>query len=201
MNDTLPEEFISELRELEESYLSVSDPIQQSGFGGSAERWRKERGVILEAVDGDGDFLDIGCANGYLLECLVGWAEERRILLTPYGVDIGPRLVELAKQRLPQHAANFWVANAWDWRPPHKFRYVYTLYDCVPAGFFRAYVGRLLERYVAKNGRLIIGAYGSYSRNEPARDVADDLRSFGFAVAGNASVGPLPATRIAWVKG
>ena len=201
MNDTLPEEFISELRELEKSYLSVSDPIQQSGFGGGAERWRKERGVILEAVDGDGDFLDIGCANGYLLECLVGWAEERGILLTPYGVDIGPRLIERAKQRLPQHAADFWVANAWDWRPPRKFRYVYTLYDCVPARFFRAYVRRLVERYVAKSGTLIIGAYGSYSRNEPARDVADDLRSFGFAVAGNASVGPPLATRIAWVKG
>ena len=61
-------------RALEDAYLRSDDPIRQSGFGGGAERWRAERSPILEAVDGDGDLLDIGCANGYLAECLVEWA-------------------------------------------------------------------------------------------------------------------------------
>ena len=35
--------------------------------------------------------------------------------------------VVLAKQRLPQYASHFWVANAWEWLPPRQFRYVYSL--------------------------------------------------------------------------
>jgi hypothetical protein len=30
-----------------------------------------EREPILTAIDSGGDILDIGCANGYLLECLM----------------------------------------------------------------------------------------------------------------------------------
>jgi SAM-dependent methyltransferase len=198
--DALPDDFLGKLRELEESYLSVDDPIRQSGFGGGPERWRTERAVILEAVDQDGDFLDVGCANGHLLECLVTWAAERGFALTPYGVDFGPRLIELAKQRLPQYASHFWVANAWDWRPPRRFRYVYSLCDCVPEGSFCEYVRRLVERFVEEDGTLIIGAYGSYGRDEPAGDVAGALRDCGFTVAGSAGVGSLPATRVAWVR-
>ncbi len=70
---TLPRDFVRRIESLEEAYLRSDDPIRQSGFGGGAERWRAERGPILEAVEGDGDLLDIGCANGYLLECLVAW--------------------------------------------------------------------------------------------------------------------------------
>ena len=94
----LPEDFLQKLREVEDAYLATDDPIRQSGFLGGEARWREERELILDAVDRDADFLDIGCANGYLLQCLVQWARERGITLTPYGVDIGPRLVELAKQ-------------------------------------------------------------------------------------------------------
>lgn len=198
--DALPNGFLQKLRELEESYLSADDPICQSGFGGGPERWKTERGIILEAVDQDGDFLDVGCANGYLLECLVTWAAEREMALTPYGVDFGPRLIELAKQRLPQYASHFWVANAWDWRPPRRFRYVYSHSDCVPHELLCEYVRRLLERFVEEDGTLVIGAYGSYGRDEPAWDVAGALRDCGFAVAGRASIGSLPATRIAWVR-
>jgi len=199
--DTLPQSFLRRLRELEESYLSVDDPILQSGFGGGPERWRRERGVILEAVEHDGDFLDVGCANAYLLECLVEWAKQQGIELTPYGVDFGPRLIELAKRRLPKYASHFWVANVWNWWPPRRFRYVYSLKDYVPQDFFCEYVRRLLERYVEENGTLIIGAYGSYGSNEPAWDVGTRLSECGFAVAGTASCGKLPVTRIAWVRG
>ncbi|HUT57793.1 MAG TPA: class I SAM-dependent methyltransferase [Phycisphaerae bacterium] len=195
----LPEEFLAHLRGLEESYLLESDPIRQSGFGGGPARWRSEREPILEAVDSDGDLLDVGCANGYLLECLVAWASERGLHLTPHGVDVGARLIELSRQRLPAFATNLHVANAWNWNPPRTYRYVYTLWDCVPQAYLGRYCRRLLARAVAPGGRLIVGAYGSRSRGIPPVQVGELLTSLGFGVAGGASGGEPPITRFAWI--
>jgi SAM-dependent methyltransferase len=196
----LPVAFLDRLRELESSYLRATDPIRQSGFGGGHERWRTERVLVLDAVPGDGDFLDIGCANGYLLECLVQWGQERHVRLTPYGVDFGAKLIALAKQRLPQYASHFWVANAWEWMPPRQFRYVYSLYDCVPVELLMEYIRRLVTRYVEPGGTLIMGAYGSYSKQEAARNIAQDLVAAGFRVAESSSRGALPVSRVAWIQ-
>jgi hypothetical protein len=195
----MPAEFLDDLVKQERSYLSETDPIRQSGFGGGDQRWRTERELIVDAVPEDGDFLDVGCANGYLLECLVAWGQERNLRLTPYGVDFGPDLIALAKMRLPQYASHFWIANAWEWSPPRKFRYVYTLYDCVPDGLLSEYIRHLLARCVERGGTLILGAYGSTSRKEPARDVAGDFAGAGFRVAGTSSRGELPVSRVAWI--
>jgi SAM-dependent methyltransferase len=196
---TLPEDFMKTLRSLEESYLAETDPIRQSGFGGGAERWRRERGLILEAIDADGDFLDIGCANGYLLECLVRWGKDRGINLSPFGLDIGSRLIELARQRFPDCCDHFWVGNAWDWVPPRRFRYVYSLADVVPPEYLRRYIQRLLELFVDRDGKLILGAYGSTSKRQPAQDVHGLLETFGFVVAGGATCGDLPVSHVAWM--
>jgi len=195
----LPEEFLAELKRLEETYLAETDPIRQSGFGGGPQRWLDERGLILDALHGDGDFLDVGCANGYVLECLVGWAAKRQIVLTPYGVDLGAGLIELARKRLSEFADHIWVANAWDRQARRRFRYVYTLYDCVPAGFLDRYVGRLLTRCVKPDGRLIVGADGSRSDGVPASDIARQFAEVGFPVTGSAECGELPVVRIAWI--
>ena len=195
-----PIPFLDRLRELEESYLRETDPVRQSGFGGGHERWRRERELVLDAVVDAVAFLDVGCANGYLLECLVQWGRERGVRLAPYGVDYGARLVALARQRLPQYASNFWVANAWEWTPPRTFRYVYSLYDCVPRDLLPEYIRRLLARYVEPGGTLIMGAYGSRSRQQPAHDVATDITAAGYPVAGSASRGDLPVSRVAWVR-
>ena len=196
----LPDEFLKELEDLERSYLAETDPVRQSGYGGGDVKWRRQREIILEAIDRDGDILDVGCANGYLLECLCEWSAERGVRLTPYGVDQGRGLIELAKQRLPTCAAHFWAANAWDWTPPRKFRYVYTLHDCVPAAFRREYFARLLEHFVAPGGLLIVGAYGSESRQCPAADITAMLEQDGLVVAGSAKSGQLPISQVAWVR-
>lgn len=196
----LPATFLQELKELEESYLRNSDPIEQSGFSGGPERWRAEREPILDAVPSDGELLDTGCANGYLLECLVCWGRERGVTLTPYGLDQGRRLVELARQRQPHVAGHFFVGNAWDWTPPRRFRYVYTLLDQVPPEYLGPYLHRLLAHMVAPGGRLIAGDYGSRSRGIPARDVAAVLRSAGFTVLGEAEGGKHGVARFAWVE-
>ena len=199
MTTLLPPEFLARVLALEEAYLASDDPIEQSGFHGGYSRWRAEREPILQAVIEGGSFLDIGCANGYLLECLVRWAQNRRIELEPYGVDIGPRLIAAARRRWPGFAANFWVAEASDWQPPRRFRYVYTLADCVPESRLREYVFRLLERAVEPGGRLIVGSYGSRSRNESPLKIAALIESFDLKVAGHAYAGDPVVTAFAWV--
>lgn len=196
----LPDAFLREMDALEEAYLQRSDPIEQSGFSGGPERWRAEREPILEAIDADGEILDVGCANGYLLECLVRWGRERGLTLTPYGLDRGRRLIDLARRRQPHLANHFFVGNAWDWAPPRPFRFVYTLLDLVPPDRLAPHVRRLAERMVAPGGRLIVGDYGSRSRGLPPRDVAAVLRSIGFDVAGEARANSIQATRFAWVS-
>lgn len=194
----LPESFLVRLRRLEAAYLQESDPIRQSGFSGGAQRWREEREPILQAVDGDGTFLDVGCANGYLLACLTRWAGERGVELIPYGLDQSSRLVQLAQDRFPEQS--FFVSNAWSWRPSMRFRYVYSLYDCVPRPFLGEYVRRLHRLVVGSGGRLILGAYGSKSRGNPAFDVGGFLRSRGYRLAGTATGGQGPITRFAWIE-
>jgi trans-aconitate methyltransferase len=167
LTSLLPPDFRARVRSLEEAYLASNDPIEQSGFHGGPVRWRAEREPILRAIERDGTMLDIGCANGYLLECLVRWALERQIELKPFGVDIGPRIIAAARRRLPGFRDNFWVADASDWRPPRRFRYVYTLADCVPEPSLREYVFRLLERAIEPGGRLIVGPTGAAPTPNP----------------------------------
>jgi SAM-dependent methyltransferase len=199
-SDALPDDYLRLLLSLEPSYLQSDDPIRQSGFGGGAARWREEREPILDAIDKDGELLDVGCANGFLLECLLVWGQQRGLALTPHGVDLGPRLVELARSRLPRYAANFHVANGWNWEPPQRYDYVYALYDSVPADYLTLYVQRLLARCVGVGGRLIIGAYGSRSRQQQPFDIAAFLRANGFAVAGTSQGGHPTIARFAWIQ-
>ena len=199
MIKALPQNFLQELKELEAAYLKESDPIRQSGFNGGAARWRAERGHILDAIQPNGDLLDVGCANGYLLKCLLEWGSERGLRLVPHGLDLGSRLIELAKERLPEYAANFHVGNAWNWQPEQKYRYVYMLYDCLPLDYLTEGVNRLLEKVVAPEGRLIIGAYGSKSDSIPPFDIGDFLESEGFEVVGRSEGGEGPITKFAWL--
>ena len=169
--------------------MTESDPIRQSGFGGGATRWRQERESILDLIDSDGDFLDVGCANGYLLECLVKWGSERGKMLIPYGLDCGKRLIELARKRYARYARNFFIGNGWDWIPPRRFKFVYTLYDCVPPEYLEEYLHRLILRYLSEDGCLILGAYGSASENKPPFDISTFLNSKGFEISGTSTGG------------
>lgn len=190
--------FSNSKRVLEEAYLKEDDPIRQSGFAGGPTRWRAERSPILEAIEADGDVLDVGCANGHLLKCLVAWAGERGRTLIPFGVDISEKLIELTRTRIPQYASHFWVANAWDWTPPRKFRFVYALLDSVPAELMGGYARRLFDRCVERGGRFIGGHYGSRSRKEEPIDVAALFESAHLEVSGTAHGGDPVITRFAW---
>ncbi len=204
ISNNLPESHLKSIRHLETAYLQHNDPIRQSGFSGGADRWRTERSPLLQAVDSDGDFLDLGCANGYLLESVVGWAMERGFTLNPHGVDMNPLLIQEAIRRFPNKAHQFWVANAWGWMPPKRFKWVYAIWDLVPIEMLATLANHLIQSALTQDGTLIIGAYGSKSADFPSLDIARFLQDAGFTVAGESQGGELrsggPVTRFAWIR-
>jgi len=160
----------------EEHYLAADDPRAQSGFGGDEARWEAARRSIAEAIDRPGSFLDVGCANGYLLESLVRWS---RHLLEPYGLDSAPGLVELARRRLPHWADRIFLGDALTWEPPHRFDFVRTELVYAPEDRQPELVQRLLDDVLAPGGRLIVCGYGSPRSNLPTHPVRELVRVFG----------------------
>jgi SAM-dependent methyltransferase len=138
-------------------YLGDADPRWQSGFDGDPDLWREARSIILDAVPADGSFLDVGCANGHLLECLATWAAERGLRLSLHGLELSGQLAEEARRRLPALSDRIYTGNASDWMPPHRFTYVRAGLEYVPAGREPALVARLLRDVVEPGGRLIAG--------------------------------------------
>ncbi|MEM7244369.1 MAG: class I SAM-dependent methyltransferase [Acidobacteriota bacterium] len=195
----LPAEFLRRARALADAYLSSDDPHRQCGFGGGSSRWRAEREPLLDAIDEDGDFLDLGCANGLLLESVVEWGTHRGVTLTPHGLDLSAELIALARRRLPAHADSLHVGDAWSWSPVRRVRWVYALSDLVPSTHLGELVNRLALEVVAPGGRLILGSYGSRSRGVAPDDLAAQLRELGHDVRGESAGGTGPVTRFAWI--
>ncbi len=156
------------------AYLAAETPWQGSGKQGSADDWEYARSHIAHAIDRAGSFLDVGCANGYLLECLPRWTPHA---VDRYGLDIAPELVELAQGRLPDLGDHLSVGNALDWQPRRRFTYVRTGLDYVPRHRRRELVERLL-RYC---DRLVIGVFNEETDARPTETL---LRAWGFRVAG-----------------
>ncbi len=182
--------------EITEYYLAEPDnPYRQSGRSQGHTRWVVTRQCIAKAVNAQGDYLDIGCANGLLLESLLAWCAERGFHITPHGIDFVPDLIELAKLRLPRWAENFEVANAWDWTPKRQYRFVQVLTDAVPKLDRPALVQRTLDLAVAPGGRLIVPQYGLGDSATP--EVAERvLHDMGFEVAGSEAC---VSASVAWV--
>ena len=166
----------------EEHYLASEDPRRQSGFGGDEARWQAARQPIARAIDRAGSFLDVGCANGCLLESLVRWSPHP---IEPYGLDFSPRLVELARARLPQWADRFFVGDALEWEPEptRRFDFVRTELVYAPEERWRELVERLLSRVVAPGGRLIVCGYGSPRSGLLAHPVRRIVREWGYEPA------------------
>ena len=156
------------------AYLRAETPWGQSGKSGTAADWEWSRSHVADAIHHDGSFLDVGCASGYLMECLPRWTAFE---IEPYGLEISPELAELARTRLPHWAARVFVGNALDWEPPREFTYVRTGLEYVPAARRRELVTRLL----ASCERLIVGVFNEH---ESERTTEGLLESWGFEVAG-----------------
>jgi SAM-dependent methyltransferase len=157
----MTEEWFLSLRNLlEEAYLKHDEPWKRSGFMGTEERWICLRKPVADCIDKAGSFLDIGCANGYLLECCVKWTAERKVKIEPYGLDISENLLEMARKRLPRFQANFFIGNALTWLPPKRFDFVRTELVYVPDEFESRYIGFILKNHLNPGGKLLVASYG-----------------------------------------
>lgn len=190
-------------RLLEEAYLTAGDPRGQSGFRGDEARWERARRPIVRAIDRDGTFLDVGCANGLLMESVFAWAGEEGRRIEPYGLDLIESLAELARRRRPQWSDRIFAGNVMGWRPPFRFDFARTELEYAPPRRRPAMIERLLGEYLVPGGRLIVCSYGSSRHPAPkAEPVAKLLRSWGCEVAGEAvgaDTNGVIITRVAWV--
>ena len=177
------------LRIIEPFYLRATTAEEGSGQGGGPEAWRAGRIGITEGIDADGTFLDVGCANGLLMESVQEWCADKGVKVEPYGIDLAPGLVALARSRLPRWAERFWVGNAISWVHPEgmTFDYVHTLLDCVPRARRADLVAHHLETLVRPGGRLLVS---SYEVGSTGVTVPDLLESYGYTVAGTMSGRP-----------
>ncbi len=197
-SDAPRDQYFCALRDvLAEYYLAdPKNPYQQSGRSSGAARWEESRRCIAEAIHRDGDFMDVGCANGLLLESLVEWAGARGHSIRPHGIDFIPELIRLARQRHPTVPPDaFEVANAFYWDPSRRYDWVRTELVYVPAQDQGVFAKRLYDRAVASGGRLVVCHYRS--RDEPTVDVGAILESIGGQIAGRASA---PGVDVAWVE-
>ena len=166
------------------AYVAADNPRSQSGFSRDEESWEYSRGLIMDAVDSSGTFLDVGCASGHLMESIERWAAEKGLQIEAHGLDIAPDLAQLAKTRLPHMAGRIYVGNAQDWQPPFKFDFVRTGLEYVPRPVRAAYVSRLLLDLVRPGGTLIVGAFGEEPDAHPTEDA---LTTWGFKIAGRST--------------
>jgi SAM-dependent methyltransferase len=153
-------------------YLAAATAQGGSGSSRDAEGWERARSLIVDAVRRGQSFLDIGCANGLLMESMAEWAG-----VEPYGLEIAPELAEVARRRLPQWADRIWVGNALEWMPSRRFDTVRTGLDYVPRPRRRELVDHLLSYC----GRLVVGVFNEVRET---RALEEEVASWGCAIAG-----------------
>lgn len=180
------------VRLLEEHYLRSTTLEGQSGKHGDAADWELSRRLVVRALHRDGTFLDLGCANGLLMESVVRWAAADGRLIEPYGLDASARLVALAQRRLPQWSDHLYVGDALTWTPPHRFDFVHTMVDLVPPRRRAEWLWRVLEEMITPGGRLLVRDY---------QGVGDRLRGWGLPVTGTTVQrrGQRRAQEVAWL--
>jgi SAM-dependent methyltransferase len=155
------------------AYLAAVTPWGQSGKSGTADDWEWARSHVADAIDRDGSFLDVGCASGYLLQCLPRWTS---CAVESYGLDIAPELAALARRRLPYWADRVFVGNALTWAAPRDFTYAGTNLEYVPVRRRREHVERLL----GFSERVVVGVFNEHERE---RTTEDALNSWGCPIA------------------
>ena len=141
-------------------YLSSDSPRAQSGHGGDEFHYAFSHLPIVEAIYKNGTFLDVGCANGHLMEMVHKWTAAVGFELQVYGVDISEGLLELARSRLPQWHDRFFLGNSFYWKPEQKFDYIHIGgLGQVPEDDEHIFFEHLMENYLVDGGRMILGPY------------------------------------------
>jgi SAM-dependent methyltransferase len=183
-----------------DKYLAAPDERGGSGHTGTAEDWEYSRGIVAESLDRAGSFLDVGCANGLLMESMARWGMARGLAIEPYGLEIAPELAARARERLPHWAERIFTGNALSFRPARRFDYVRTTLEYAPGARGRELVAGLLEHAVAPGGRLVLG---KMNETREHHELEDQLRAWRFAIAGRAErphrKDPRLVYRVVWI--
>ncbi len=194
---------------LEYAYVAADergDLFGGSGASGGMAHWAARRRVIANSFDHDGTWLDVGCANGLLMETLSGWTAEKGVTIEPYGLEISERIAERTRKRLPQWANRIWTGDVMEFHPPIRFDYVTVLPEYAPPHRRTDLLRRVAGRFLNPNGRLIVSCYGPAAfllgYAAPAESAAALLLAAGFRLVGEAeardgATGMLK-TRVAW---
>jgi trans-aconitate methyltransferase len=172
------------------AYLAAETPEGGSGSSRDAAGWERARSLLTEAAEPGQSFLDVGCANGYLMESMARWAG-----VEPYGLEISPELAELARRRLPRWVDRIWVGNAIAWKPARRFDVVRTGLDYVPRPRRR----QLLEHLLSYADRVVVGVFNEERERRALENV---IGSWGMSIAGRAErLHPHPqlAYRAFWI--
>jgi hypothetical protein len=173
------------------TYLAAESPEGGSGSSRDAAGWERARSLLADAVEPGQSFLDIGCANGHLMECMALWSG-----VEPYGLEISSDLADLARQRLPHWATRIWTGNAVDWLPPSRFDVARTNLDYVPRPRRR----QLVEHTLSYTDRLVIGVF---NEEREARSQEDEVAGWGFVISGRSErehPHPRLAYRAFWIS-
>ncbi|MBL7131302.1 MAG: class I SAM-dependent methyltransferase [Candidatus Omnitrophica bacterium] len=140
------------------------------------ESWIQQRFFISRAIHKDGTILDIGCANGLLLACLMRWCNYE---IVPFGIDNNEKRIKAAKLFLKLYTNNF-ICLKWqmldrltDYGLPKTFDFVYWSFGSEHKFNSAKEIQQLKMIYnkVARKGRLIVGFYTS-TKGEIARKIA-----------------------------
>jgi SAM-dependent methyltransferase len=140
-------------------------------FAAEEQRWRRKNAwyhrliasICRFHIARDASVLEIGSGSGDLLAAL----EPRRGL----GIDVSPRMVELARSRHP--ALDFQVAAGEDFERDETFDYV-VLSDLVPFGYDLLSVLKHARAMSHEGTRLVLHSYSQLWR--PVIRLAESLR-------------------------
>ena len=155
------------------AYLA-GDVRRGSGHTGTAEDWEYSRGIVAELVDRDRPltFLDVGCANGLLMDAIARWCPN----VEPYGLDISPELAPRARERLPPWADRIFGGNALSWQPSRRFDIVRTGLEYVPP----RRRPELVKHLLGFADQIIVG---KFNEEIEERTFERELRAWGFEIA------------------
>lgn len=171
---------------LQEQYspAELEKYVAEANSGGDFNHWKHIRHFITQAIHTDGTFLDVGCANGFLMKCLLDWSNKTII---PFGIDNRPEAIGLAKKLLPEYADNFQCMSGDDLdnletvNLPERYDFVYRNYwrreDVDSPDHINKIVEELLE-HVNDDGRLLLGVYWGSSHPEDSKEREHSLEAF-----------------------
>jgi SAM-dependent methyltransferase len=155
---------MTNFNELIADHTRVSSLLTGSHYGSTFGQWCSARRFISKTLKGCGSILDVGCANGFLLRCILEWCNYE---ITPYGIDIDRNLLEQARVLLDpyqEHLAELSLYNLDTLEVvglPISFTYVYwNVWDNFWFDNDRQKDAALrAAAAVSTGGRLIIGFY------------------------------------------